>query len=126
MSIIDQIMERKSTHVAYLKDLFAAMQERGFDSIRILDEDLEPYSVQEHGAEAVIREMFAVDDGVTLTAEWPRHSGDIPPYDEPYRVGMLFILCNDAWESLADHTIPCERVNEVLSEITSRLEEKYL
>ena len=126
MSTVDQTMATKRDHVQYLMELSQAMSDAGFDNIRILDDDLEPLSVQEHGSTAVIKEMMAVDDGVTLTAEWPRHSGDIPPYDEPYRVGMLFILCNDAWESLADHTIPCDRVDEVLSEITSKLEEKYL
>lgn len=125
MSIIDRIMERKSTHVQYLKDLFAAMQERGFHNIRISDPDLEPYSVEKDGAEAVIREMFQVDEPVNLKADWPRHSGDIPPYDEPYRVVMMFILENSAWEALADHTIPCEGVDEVLSEITKKLGEKY-
>jgi len=123
--VIDRIMERKSAHVSYLKDLFAAMQAKGFDNIRINDEDLEPYSVEKDGAEAVIREMFQLDDMVKLKADWPRHSGDIPPYDEPYRVVLFFILCNEAHEALADHTIPCEGVDEVLSEIVNELGEKY-
>lgn len=125
MSIIDQIMAAKRDHVQYLMELFHAMSEAGFDNIRILDEGLEPLSVQEHGSTAVIREMFQIDEPVALRADWPRHSGDLPPYDEPYRVGMLFILCDDAWESLADHTIPCEGVDEALSEIINELGEKY-
>lgn len=116
----------KPQHIDYLMKLFQQMSEAGFDNIRINDVDLDPLSVQEHGSTAVIREMFKVDDPVTLVADYPRHSGDTPPYDEPYRVQMLFILCNDAWESLADHIIPCEEVDEKLTEITSKLEEEYL
>lgn len=126
MSIIDKIMAEKQDHVNYLKDLFAGMKEAGFDNIRISDEDLDPLKVDEDGAEAVIREMFQVDDAITLKADWPRHAGDTPPYDEPYRVTLLFILCNDAWESLADHTIPCESVDEALTAITDKLEERYI
>lgn len=124
--VIDRIMKEKAAHVAYLKDLFAAMQAAGFDNLRLDDEDLEPYSVEKDGAETVIREMFQLDDAVVMKADWPRHSGDLPPYDEPHRVTLVFILCNSAWESLADHTIPCEAVEETLTEITGRLEEAYL
>lgn len=112
-------------HKKYLKDLFSEMRKAGFADIMISDPDLAPLSVEKDGSEAVIREMFQIDEPVALKADWPRHSGDIPPYDEPYRVSLVFILENDAWESLADHTVPCEGVDEALNEITSRLEEKY-
>lgn len=118
--IIDRIMERKHKHVSYLKSLFHQMKLAGFTNIRIVEPDLKPYSVEKDGAKAVIREMFQIDDMVPLRADYPNPDGD-----KPHRVTLFFILCNSAWESLADYTIPCEAVEEKLTEITDKLGERY-
>lgn len=123
--IIDRLMKEKESHVSYLKDLFAEMQAAGFDDIRIKDPDLDPMCVQIHGADAVIYEMFQIDEPVNVRALYPRTEGEVPPYDEPHRTTMVFILENSAWESVADYTIPCEAVDEKLTEIIDRLGDKY-
>lgn len=119
MSIIDQMMESKKDHVNYLKDLFAEMTAAGFTDIRIADEDLEPLDVEKDGPEAVIREMFQLDGGVQLNAAYPQGGKRLA-------FGMLFILCNDAWESLADFSYPSEEVYEKLQAITGKIEDRYL
>lgn len=125
MSIVDNILAVNQEHVAYLKALFAEMKAAGFDRIRIHDDDLSPLEVDVDGADAVIREMFELDDYVLLLADWPRHAGDIPPYDEPYRMQLMFVLCNDAHECLADYSIPCQSADEAITAIVDNLADNH-
>jgi hypothetical protein len=112
-------MNAPQGHANYLKDLFAELTAAGLTGIRIADSDLDPLTLDEHGAEAVIAEMFAVDE-VNLRAEYLCAKDG-----EPDRMILVFILSNDPWELLADHSMLCEEEDEKLSEILNRLSEKY-
>lgn len=108
-------------HTDYLMKLFQAMSDAGFENTRIDDEDLRPLSIDEHGSIAVIKEMQGVDDMIVLKSEYPRPDGS-----EPAPVQLLFYLGNDPHESLVDYTIPSQTVDEKLTAILDKLEEKYV
>lgn len=112
-------------HREWLEAFFTKMLEAGFANITIDDDDLEALSVDAFGTEAVIDELAKVDDMLYVTAEYPRIEGEVTPYDEPYRVRMALLTCNSPWETLVDHTIPCERVLERLDEIVNSLEGEF-
>ena len=118
--IIDITMNHCPDHVTWLQDFFKELDDAGFENICINDPDLLSLEIKQDGPLPLIREMFQIDDAVTLTAEYPKPDGS-----DPYRTQLLFILCNDAWECLADYSVTCETVDEKISDITDMLEVKY-
>jgi len=117
--LIDKLMKSKSKHVDYLLSLFESVANAGFSNIRIDDEDLDHLTVSEHGAGAVIRELFQVDDVIRLKADV------VGPDGCPCHVSIYLLLENDPWEIVMDYATPSDSVQELLSEVLLQLAEEY-